>query len=103
MIEKTPCMRMSKEQWEYAKYYLVQFGYTIKSVDPEFLDKGDQNLIVLNFCSFGNVANLYVERKNAPSRYLVTSLDEFLTKAAELKNYTYIKKDLYDINIFYYD
>lgn len=86
-------MQMTIEQWEYVKPYLVQFGYIIDNMTPKRLDNTN-NLIVLNFGSFGHVTNLSIDRKSVPSRYLVTDLDKFLTIAAKLKGCIYQKNDL---------
>lgn len=91
MAEKIPFMQMTKEQWEYAKPYLInKFGYQLDWFDLDKYPKNNYIGLDLGY-ELGTISNYSREAIKHPNRYEVKDLDEFLTKAAELKGCVYKK------------
>lgn len=96
-MNKIPCVLCNSELWEYISPNLIKWGYKyyIES-DP----KWDLfPILIINWC--GNIGNLnndnYASIKNH-NRKLLTNIEEFLEKAAELKGFIYKRKDTMKIN-----
>ena len=91
MAEKIPFMQMTKEQWEYAKPYLInKFGYKLDWFNLDKYPKNNYIGLDLGY-ELGTISNYSCEAIKHPHRYEVKDLDEFLTKAAELKGCVYKK------------
>lgn len=80
-----PCYKIkNEEEYNYIKQCLKIFGYDTGTMDPY---KKFYNLIVLNSDGrFGIVDNVPFHFNDRFSRYLVNTIDKFLSTAAKLKN-----------------
>lgn len=90
---KIPCIECDVVMWRYIKGYLKQWGYNIS---PNILLGcfDVYPLLVINYNDkLYNVCNVHINYKNLYNRELVNNVDEFLSKAAELKGFKYNKYD----------
>ena len=90
-MNKIPCIKCDSKLWEYISPYLEKWGYTF-----EYITKDDWRtypILVTNISSsFGLCGNISTYSR-CYDRELVTDVEEFLEKAAELKGFTYKRND----------
>lgn len=96
-MNKIPCILCNSELWEYISPNLIKWEYKYY-IDPD--PKWDLfPILIINWC--GHIGNLnndnYASIKNH-NRKLLTNVEEFLEKAAELKGFIYKRKDTMEIN-----
>lgn len=96
-MNKIPCILCNPKLWEYISPNLIKWGYKYY-IEPD--PKWDLfPILIINWC--GNIGNLnndnYASIKNH-NRKLLTNVEEFLEKAAELKGFIYKRKDTMEIN-----
>lgn len=90
MKKKIPCIECNYKLWEYIKPYLKKWGYNI--VNPIKWDI--YPVLVIDYTwNLGEVSNLSFNSLTS-ERELITNVEEFLQKAAELKGFTYKRKDM---------
>lgn len=96
-MDKIPCIKCTPELWEYIKPYFKEWGYHTTSIGEVF----DEEFCILtlnwnkdiNCYGFGNY--IIIERIGSE---LINNVEEFLEMAAELKGFTYKRKDIMEIN-----
>lgn len=87
---KIPCIECNKKMWEYIKPYLDKWKY-VNKVDISQWEK--YPLLVINSCgSLGLCTNYSISHNLHNSRELVTDVEEFLERAAQLKGFKYKKE-----------
>lgn len=94
-MEKIPCIKCTPEIWEYIKPYLKEWGYELRATCSWDV----YPLVVINECgTLGRCNNYQLFSKDKYNRELVTDVEEFLKKAAQLKGRKYVKKNVVKIN-----
>lgn len=80
-----PYIECNDRLWAYIKPYLIKWGYNISDIDKW---RNFPYLIINRDNILGEVTN--IDRSGESyTRTLVKDIDEFLTKAAELMEFTY--------------
>lgn len=95
-MDKIPCIKCTPELWNYIKPYLENWGYTPGSFRIDFEQRP---LLVIN--SFGNKGKYNSDGMSVCidyNRELLDNVEEFLKRAAILRNFTYKRKDVMEIN-----
>lgn len=95
-MDKIPCIKCTSELWNYIKPYLEKWGYTPGSFRIDFEQRP---LLVIN--SFGNKGKYNSDGMSVCTDYnreLLDNVEEFLKRAAILRNFTYKRKDVIEIN-----
>lgn len=93
-INKIPCILCNSELWEYISPNLIKWGYKhYLGLDP----KWDLfPILIINWCgNIGDLINDDYASINKHNRKLLTNVEEFLEKAAELKGFIYKRKKYY--------
>lgn len=94
---KIPCIKCNDEMWEYIKPYLISWGYNITHVfSTQFLDR--PFLVINDMGDFNDCANYESPSESTYNREVVTDVEEFLKRAAELKGFTYKREEIMNIN-----
>lgn len=94
-MKKIPCIKCNPKMWKYIKPYLIDWGYSIKVTT----DWVTYPILVINESGILGICNNYlVSFAGEYGRELVTDVEEFLKRAAELKGFTYKKEDIMEIN-----
>lgn len=94
---KIPCIKCNEEMWEYIRPYLEEWGYYSHSVFDGNWD--EYPLLVLEiYSSLTTYNNTFETNSTIFNRELITDVEEFLERAAELKGFTYKRKDTMVIN-----
>lgn len=95
-MDKIPCIKCTPELWKYIQPYLERWGY------KPYITFGNLEaypLLVINITgNLGLYNNLSSSCVDSYNRELVTDVEEFLERAAELMNFTYKRKDIMEIN-----
>lgn len=95
-MERIPCIKCDSKLWEYLKPYLERWGY------KPYITFGNLEaypLLAINITgNLGLYNNLSSSCADSYNRELVTDVEEFLERAAELKGFTYKRKDIMKIN-----
>lgn len=95
-MDKIPCIKCTSELWNYIKPYLEEWGYTPGSFRIDFEQRP---LLVIN--AFGNKGKYNSDGMSVCTDYnreLLDNVEEFLKRAAILRNFTYKRKDVMEIN-----
>lgn len=95
-MDKIPCIKCTPELWEYIRPYLKEWGYTPGSFGIDFEQRP---LLVIN--AFGNKGKYNSDGMSVctdHNRELLDNVEEFLKRAAILRNFTYKRKDVMEIN-----
>lgn len=88
-MKKIPCIICTPELWEYIEPYLRKWGYKCFSI----VHFKQFPILALNIDgTIGKCTNINRASVTEYNRELVTDIEEFLERAAELKGFTY-KKD----------
>lgn len=96
-MNKIPCIKCTSELWEYIKPYLEEWHYSIYWVDSsEF--KTRKILVINRFGKFGDCSNYETSAELTYNRELISNVEEFLERAAELKGFTYKRKGIMKIH-----
>lgn len=81
---KYPCIKCTQQLHDKIKDILKIIGYK----ESEFTDFKNDNILVINLADkFGQMSNISIDNINCYNRYLCSNIQEFLTKACELKGY----------------
>ena len=91
-MNKIPCVLCNSELWEYISPKLIKWGYKyhvgLNSKWNLF------PLLVINWGGYiGNINNVHYTSIKDHDRKLLTNIEEFLKKAAELKGFIYKRKN----------
>lgn len=90
-MEKIPCIKCTSGMWEYIRPFLKNWEYEIQAI--ESFD--NYPLLVINRGgTLGICTNLVIKDAKCRDRELVTDVEEFLERAAELKGFTYKRKSM---------
>lgn len=93
-MEKIPCIECNKEMWAYIKPYLEKWGYRIYVSNSWEIC----SLLTINYGGeIGGCNNYPISHSKCYYRKLVTDVEEFLERAAQLKGFTY-KRKIMEIN-----
>lgn len=88
-INKIPCIECTPELWEYIEPYLRKWGYKCFSI----VHFKQFPILALNIDgTIGKCTNINRASVTEYNRELVTDVEEFLERAAELKGFTYKKE-----------
>lgn len=88
---KIPCIRCNKKLFAYIKPYLDKWGYESVCLTDQW---ERFPLLIINLDgNVGDYTNEYLVLKDANNRELVDNVEEFLYRAAQLKGFSYKKKD----------
>nr|DAM51589.1 MAG TPA: hypothetical protein [Crassvirales sp.] len=80
-----PCIKCTQQLYDSIKDILEIVGYE----ESKFTDFKYDNILVINLSDeFGQISNVCESSINGYNRYLCSNIQEFLTKACELKGYT---------------
>lgn len=91
---KIPCIKCNEEMWAYIKPYLIEWGYIIQNIDRF----NYYPLLIVNATNkVGYCTNLTMAVSEIHNRVLVTDVEEFLERAAQLKGFSYKSKDCIEI------
>lgn len=94
-MAKIPCIKCNEEMWEYIRPYLISWGY----IDRTYHNWTTYYVLVINDAGDLGICNNYNNyNRIAYNREVVTDVEEFLERAAELKGFTYKRKDIMKIN-----
>lgn len=94
-MKKIPCIKCDSKIFNYIKPYLSSWGYIIKASQNWI----SYPLLVINESGSLGICNNYpLSFTGDYDRELVTNVEEFLARAAELKGFTYKRKDIMKIN-----
>lgn len=96
-MEKIPCIKCNSLLWDYIKPYLEKWGYKESII---FTNDWDYySYLVLNhnakFGIYCNVGDSVITHYN---RELIDNIEEFLERAAKLKDFVFIKENKIQIN-----
>lgn len=81
---KYPCIKCTQQLYDKIKDILKIIGYK----ESEFTGFKNDNILVINLADkFGQMSNISIDNINCNNRYLCSNIQEFLTKACELKGY----------------
>lgn len=81
---KYPCIKCTQQLYNKIKNILINIGYK----ESKLTDFKYNNILVINLADrFGQISNVYESSINGYNRYLCSNIQEFLTKACELKGY----------------
>lgn len=84
---KYPCIKCTQQLYDKIKNIFDAVGYNILRVSD--VDNNYTNYLIINAGKFGDVDIVtYVGCEKSNNRYLCSNIQEFLTKACELKGYT---------------
>lgn len=82
---KYPCIKCIQQLYNKIKNILINIGYK----ESKLTDFKYDNILVINLVDeFGQISNVCESSINGYNRYLCSNIQEFLTKACELKGYT---------------
>lgn len=82
---KYPCIKCTQQLYNKIKNILINIGYK----ESKLTDFKYDNILVINLVDeFGQISNVCESSINGYNRYLCSNIQEFLTKACELKGYT---------------
>lgn len=82
---KYPCIKCTQQLYNKIKNILINIGYK----ESKLTDFKYDNILVINLADgFGQISNVCESSINGYNRYLCSNIQEFLTKACELKGYT---------------
>lgn len=82
---KYPCIKCTQQLYNKIKNILINIGYK----ESKLTDFKYYNILVINLADeFGQISNVCESSINGYNRYLCSNIQEFLTKACELKGYT---------------
>lgn len=82
---KYPCIKCTQQLYDRIKDILKVIGYK----GPDITSFEDEPILVINLSdNFGAMSNVKTNNINCYNRYLCSNIQEFLTKACELKGYT---------------
>lgn len=82
---KYPCIKCTQQLYNKIKNILIDIGYK----ESKLTDFKYDNILVINLADgFGQISNVCESSINGYNRYLCSNIQEFLTKACELKGYT---------------
>lgn len=82
---KYPCIKCTQQLYNKIKNILINIGYK----ESKLTDFKYYNILVINLVDeFGQISNVCESSINGYNRYLCSNIQEFLTKACELKSYT---------------
>ena len=96
IMKKIPCIICNSSKWEYIKPFLIEWHYNIKYVTSDW---EKYPLLVINDAdNFGVCSSYWRVCARNYNRELVNDIDEFLEKAAQLKGFTYKRKNIMKIN-----
>lgn len=90
-MERIPCIKCDSKLWEYISPYLEKWGYTF-----EYITEANWRtypILVTNISSSFGVCGNISTYSRCYGRELVTDVEEFLERAAELKGFTYKRND----------
>lgn len=96
-MEKILCIKCNSQLWKYINPYLIEWNYDCDSYIEDNFDKFPI-LIINNLGNIGECNNVSIDYVKKYNRELVTNVEEFLERAAKLKGFTYIRKDIIQIN-----
>lgn len=89
-MEKIPCIECDDKLFKYIEPFLKKWGYDFYHT---IFDWNTLPILVLNYVGdLGDCTNVEKEVINHYNRELVTDVEEFLERAAELKGFIYKKK-----------
>lgn len=94
---KYPCIKCTQQLYDKIKNIFDAVGYNILKVSD--IDNNYTNYLIINAGKFGDVDIVtYAGCEKSNNRYLCSNIQEFLTKACELKGYivSYINNTRYD-------
>lgn len=81
---KYPCIKCTQQLYDKIKDILKIIGYK----ESELTGFKNDNILVINLADkFGQMSNISIDNINCNNRYLCSNIQEFLTKACELKGY----------------
>lgn len=81
---KYPCIKCTQQLYNKIKNILINIGYK----ESKLTDFKYDNILVINLVDrFGQISNVCESSINGYNRYLCSNIQEFLTKACELKGY----------------
>lgn len=81
---KYPCIKCTQQLYNKIKNILINIGYK----ESKLTDFKYYNILVINLADeFGQISNVCESSINGYNRYLCSNIQEFLTKACELKGY----------------
>lgn len=81
---KYPCIKCIQQLYNKIKNILINIGYK----ESKLTDFKYDNILVINLVDeFGQISNVCESSINGYNRYLCSNIQEFLTKACELKGY----------------
>lgn len=84
---KYPCIKCTQQLYDKTKNIFDAVGYNILRVSD--VDNNYTNYLIINAGKFGDVDIVtYAGCEKSNNRYLCSNIQEFLTKACELKGYT---------------
>lgn len=96
-MEKIPCIKYNPKNWNYIRENLESFGYVPASLEAN--NWTENPYIVINLAdNLGNYSNINHNGTSNHNREIVTNVEEFLQRAAELKGLTYKRRDIMEIN-----
>lgn len=79
------CIKCTQQLYNKIKNILINIGYK----ESKLTDFKYDNILVINLADeFGQISNVCESSINGYNRYLCSNIQEFLTKACELKGYT---------------
>lgn len=82
---KYSCIKCTQQLYNKIKNILINIGYK----ESKLTDFKYDNILVINLANeFGQISNVGESSINYYNRYLCSNIQEFLTKACELKGYT---------------
>lgn len=82
---KYPCIKCTQQLYDKIKDILEIVGYK----ESNFTDFRYEDILIVNLANeFGQISNVSASFINDYNRYLCSNIQEFLTKACELKGYT---------------
>lgn len=92
---KIPCIKCNEEMWEYIRPYLISWGY----IDHTYPNWTTYYVLVINDAGDLGICNNYNRDNRLDyNREVVTDVEEFLKRAAELKGFTYKREEIMNIN-----
>lgn len=84
---KIPCIKCNQKLFNYIEPFLKQWGYSKQMLTPDW---DNLPVLVINFNDkLGKYSNIGIDCINRKKRVLVSNVEEFLAKAAKLKNKHY--------------
>lgn len=86
-MKKIPCIICNSKLWNYIRKYLYDWNYNIDFVSSNWKDFP---LLVINLDGYiGKCINLEINRSIENNREIISNVEEFLEKAAALKEKSY--------------